>query len=115
MSSSINCDTGGDGVMSCVYKGDHVISWVGIGKGIVLWENEESVGNEGVILTTEQIGTCRASTIIMFSGIINAGTIFEAGLLAFIAEKFSHGHRLFHDNDPKHSLHYMEDFLNVAT
>ena len=112
VSSSIDCDTGGDGVMSCVEKGDRVISGVGIGEGIVLWENEESVGNEGVILITEQIGTCRASTIVMFSGIINAGTIFEAGFLAFIAEKFSRSHRLFHNNDPKHSLYYMKINMN---
>ena len=42
---------------------------------------------------------------------VRLGTILEAGLLPFIAEKFSDGHRLFHDNDPKHSSHYFEDFF----
>jgi len=31
--------------------------------------------------------------------------------LPFITEKFSGGHRLFHDNDPKHSSHYIEEFF----
>ena len=55
-----------------------------------------------------------ATRIIMFTGTMNAvrlGTILEAGLLPFIAEKFSHGHRLFHDNDPKHSSQHIEDFF----
>ena len=42
----------------------------------------------------------------MFSGIMNAqrlATILEAGLLPFTSERFSDGHRLFHDNDPKHA------------
>ena len=55
-----------------------------------------------------------ATKIIMFSGIMNArrlGMILEAGLLPFIAEKFSDGHRLFHDNDPKHASEYIEDFF----
>ena len=59
-----------------------------------------------------------ATKIIMFSGIMNArrlGMILEAGLLPFIAEKFSDGHRLFHDNDPKHASEYIEDFSNVIT
>ena len=44
----------------------------------------------------------------MFSGIINAerlAIILEAGLLAFIAEKFSDGHRVFHDNNHNHVSH----------
>ena len=47
-----------------------------------------------------------ATRIITFSSITNAvqlGTILEAGLLPFIAEKFNRGHCLFHDNEPKHS------------
>ena len=55
-----------------------------------------------------------ATKIIMFGGIINArrlGIILEAGLLPFIAEKFSDGHRLFHDNDPKHASEYIEIFF----
>ena len=55
-----------------------------------------------------------ATRIIMFGGIMNAqrlGIILEAGLLPFIAEKFSDGHRLFHDNDPKHASNYIEEFF----
>ena len=55
-----------------------------------------------------------ATRVIMFTGTMNAvrlGTILEAGLLPFIAENFSRGHRLFHDNDPKHSSYYIEDFF----
>ena len=37
--------------------------------------------------------------------------ILEAGLLSFITEKFSDGHQLFHDNDPKHPSQYIEDFF----
>ena len=37
----------------------------------------------------------------------------ETGLLLFIAEKYSDGHKLFHDNDPKHASHYIEEFLNT--
>ena len=51
-----------------------------------------------------------ATKVIMFTGIMNAqrlGLILEAGLLPFIQEKFSSHHRLFHDNDPKHSSYYI--------
>ena len=50
----------------------------------------------------------------MFTGIMNAqrlGEILKAGLLPFIREQFSDGHRLFQDNDPKHSSHYIENFF----
>ena len=55
-----------------------------------------------------------ATKVIMFTGNMNAerlGIILEAGLLPFIADKFSSGHRLYHDNDPKHSSYYIEDFF----
>ena len=55
-----------------------------------------------------------ATRVIMFTGIINAtrlGIILEAGLLPFIAKKFSGGHRLFHDDDPKHLSRYIEEFF----
>ena len=39
------------------------------------------------------------------------GIILEAWLLPFIADKFSSGHRLYHDNDPKHASYYIEDFF----
>lgn len=56
-----------------------------------------------------------ATRIIMFSGIMNArrlAMILEAGLLPFIAEKFPDGHRLFHDNDPKHASNFIENFFH---
>ena len=46
-----------------------------------------------------------ATNVIMFTENINAkwfGIILEAGLLLFIADKFSSGHWLYHDNNPKH-------------
>ena len=52
----------------------------------------------------------------MFSGIMNAerlAIILEAGLLSFIAEKLSDGHRVFHDNDHNHASHYIEEFLSA--
>ena len=57
---------------------------------------------------------CKGTRVIMFTGTMNAtrlGIILEAGLLPCIAEKFSGSHRLFHDNDPKHSSHYIEEFF----
>jgi len=50
----------------------------------------------------------------MFTGIMDAdrlGAIYEAGLLPFIEERFPDGHRLYQDNDPKHSSKHIEDFL----
>ena len=55
-----------------------------------------------------------ATKVVMFTGTMNAerlGIILEAGLLPYIADKFSGGHRLYHDNDPKHSSYYIEDFF----
>ena len=55
-----------------------------------------------------------ATRVVMFTGIMNAqrlALIFEAGLLPFIQEKFSDGHRLYQDNDPKHASQYIEDFF----
>jgi len=42
----------------------------------------------------------------MFSGLMNAERlirIYEAGLIPFLNERFPRGHRLYQDNDPKHS------------
>ena len=36
---------------------------------------------------------------------------FKTGFLPFIWENFTSGHHLFHDNDPKHSSKYVEEFL----
>lgn len=55
-----------------------------------------------------------AAKVIIFSGIMNAEwlrVVLEAGLLPFIQEKFSDGHRLYQDNDLKHASEYIEDFL----
>jgi len=38
--------------------------------------------------------------------------IYEAGLLPFIAERYPDGHRLYLDNDPKHSSKRIENFVN---
>ena len=50
----------------------------------------------------------------MFSGIMNAtriGTVYEAGLLPFIQERFPDGNSQYQDNDPNHSSKYIEKFL----
>ena len=39
------------------------------------------------------------------------GAVYEAGLIPFIQERFPDGHRLYQDNDPKHSSKYIETFL----
>ena len=47
-----------------------------------------------------------ATCIVMFSGLMNAERlirIYEAGLIPFLNERFPGGHRLYQDNDPKHS------------
>ena len=56
-----------------------------------------------------------ATKLVMFTGILNAErltSIYEAGLLPFIAERYPDGHRLYQDNDPKHSSNRIENFLN---
>ena len=35
----------------------------------------------------------------------------ESSSINFIAEKFSDGDRLFHDNDPKHASEFIENFF----
>ena len=50
----------------------------------------------------------------MFSGNMNAQRlkrILEAGLIPFINELFPAGHRLYQDNDPKHTSEYISDFF----
>jgi len=54
--------------------------------------------------------------LVMFSGIMNANcleAIYEAGLLPFIRGNFTEteGHRLYQDNDLKHSSKHIEDFF----
>ena len=50
----------------------------------------------------------------MFTGIMNAkrlSAIYEAGLLPFVEERFPDSHRLYQDNDPKHSSKHIERFF----
>ena len=54
-----------------------------------------------------------ATKIILFDGIMTAKRlekIFEAGLLPFI-RRFPRGHRLYQDNDPKHSSKLIGKFF----
>ena len=55
-----------------------------------------------------------ATRVIMFSGIMDAEklkSIFRAGLLPIIQEKFPDGHKLFQDQDPKHASSAIEEFF----
>ena len=55
-----------------------------------------------------------ATSLVLFTGIMNAdclGAVYKAGLIPFIQERFPDGHRLYQDNDPKHSSKYIETFL----
>jgi len=50
----------------------------------------------------------------MFTGILDANClaeVYEPGLVPFIRERFPDEHRLYQDNDPKHSSHFIDDFL----
>ena len=60
------------------------------------------------------ISTKGATSLVMFTEIMNAerlGAVYEAGLIPFIQERFTDGHRLYQDNDLKHSSKYIEEFL----
>lgn len=55
-----------------------------------------------------------ATRIVMFNGILNAerlSTILQNALVPFIKKYYPAGHRLQHDNYPKHTSHLIENFF----
>ena len=55
-----------------------------------------------------------ATHIVLFSGIMNAtkyGDILSAALVPFIREKYPNQHRVFQDNDTKHTGKYIQNFF----
>ena len=55
-----------------------------------------------------------ATKLVFFTGIMNAkrlAAVYEAGLVPFIRERLPDSHRLYQDNDPKHSSKFIEDYL----
>ena len=52
----------------------------------------------------------------MFSGIMNAtrySDILSASLVPFLKEMYPHGHRLYQDNDPKHTNKYIQRYFEA--
>ena len=55
-----------------------------------------------------------ATGIVMFNGILTAtryADILSASLIPFIQTAYSDGHRLYQDNDPKHTSRYIQHFF----
>ena len=62
------------------------------------------------------ISVCGATQIVMFSGNMDAiryGEILKASLLPFIRQCHPTGHRLYQDNDPKHTSRYISNFFET--
>ena len=52
--------------------------------------------------------------LVMFQGILTAtryGDILSASLIPFIQETYQEDHRLYQDNDPKHTSRYIQNFF----
>ena len=54
-----------------------------------------------------------ATHLVMFSGMMNATKykdILSASLLPFVRNTYPDGHRLYQDNDPKHTSEFLQNF-----